>query len=68
MSDLEIYLREKRIDGGRFRATRPDEYARWESEWAVLGKAAFDQRKKFLLNPLRLEFPLGAAESLKKAE
>lgn len=65
MSDLtnfENYLREKRIDVDRFRATAPEEWERMASHFTALGSHAFDARKKFLINNIRLQFPLSAAD------
>ena len=58
MSGYEAFLTKKRIDSNRFKASMAREWETYRSEFEQLGEAAFDARKKFFLNGLRLQFPL----------
>jgi len=58
MDQFELYLVQKQIDAARFRAALPAEWSRWKSEFDAAGALAFDHSKKFLINPLRLQFPI----------
>ena len=57
MDKFETYLSQKRIDAQRFRQSLPTEHERLAQEFVAGGEKAFDLRKKFLLNNLRLEYP-----------
>ncbi len=56
-SKFEAYLHGKQIDSDAFKAAYKDEWEKYKSEFDRSGSAAFDARKKFFLNNLRLQFP-----------
>ena len=58
MDKFVDYLGKKQIDAQRFRESWPDEESRLRNEFQQGGAIAFELRKKFLLNNLRLEFPI----------
>jgi hypothetical protein len=58
MEHFEHYLRQKRIDSVSFRDKLPEEWSRWKSDFESAGALAFDHSKKFLLNPIRIQFPI----------
>ncbi len=57
ISKFETYLDKKQIDSHAFKTVYGKEWERFRSEFDHLGEAAFDARKKFFLNNLRLQFP-----------
>ena len=65
MSGFEAFLTKKRIDSNRFKASMAQEWETYRSEFDQMGEAAFDARKKFFLNGLRLQFPFQAKEDEK---
>jgi hypothetical protein len=58
MEHFEDYLQQKRIDSVTFRDQLPEEWSRWKADFETSGAKAFDHSKKFLLNPIRLQFPI----------
>lgn len=54
---FNIFLEEKRIDAQALKKARLDVYETWEKEFREVGEQVFDQHKKFLFNPFRLDFP-----------
>jgi len=54
--DFPEFLSKKRINAEAWRQARPEEYARLAAMYAASGEKSFDAQKKFLFNPLRLEF------------
>jgi hypothetical protein len=61
MEEFELYLNQKRIDSARFRMELPTEWARWKTEFDLTGPVVFDHARKFMLNPIRLQFPIHAS-------
>lgn len=57
-SKFEDFLVKKRIDSNAFRSSYEEEWLKFRSEFDRSGEASFDARKKFMLNNLRLQFPL----------
>jgi len=55
---FDIFIEKKRIDLKAFREARKDLCDELEQLYIQLGPFSFDQQKKFLFNPLRLDFPL----------
>lgn len=55
---FDIFFEEKRIDLKAFRENRKDLCEELEKLFNQIGPRSFDQQKKFLFNPLRLDFPL----------
>ena len=55
---FEAFLESKKIDSAALRKDRAEEYAQLSKEYWLLSENSFDQQKKFIFNPLRLEFPL----------
>lgn len=55
---FEEFLKKKRIDSVKFKASLAQEWLGFMIEFDQSGEAAFDARKKFFLNNLRLQFPL----------
>ena len=53
-----LYLQQKRISGTRFKEELFDLYQSLQSEFLKSSPAGFDARKKFLINNLRLQYPL----------
>jgi hypothetical protein len=62
------FLKEKKIDPDAFRSGLPLMWAKWNADFAVTSTASFDLRVKFLLNNLRLEFPLTEVPAEKQQE
>lgn len=58
--NFEEYLRQKHIDPDAFQKAMPDHWTELKESFRILGAGAFDARKKFLLNNLRLQFRLPA--------
>ena len=58
MTSFQIFLYQKRIHAEAWQAARSEEYARLEALFLTMGATSFDQQKKFLFNPVRLEFSL----------
>lgn len=58
MGDFKDFLLRKQINPEGFRMGLPKEWERWNAEFEQIGEQAFDLQKKFLLNPMRLQFPL----------
>ncbi|MCS7084817.1 MAG: hypothetical protein RMM53_01790 [Bacteroidia bacterium] len=54
--DFDQYLKKKKISPSKYRQS--PEYGEFAREFSLLGPYAFDQRKKFFLNKLRLQYPL----------
>ena len=54
---FEDFLRSKLIDSVAFEKALSDMFQQFRNEFELGGAEAFDQRKKFYLNSLRLEFP-----------
>jgi hypothetical protein len=54
---FENYLFSKKIDAIRFRQEQPEEWNALRHEFEAGGEKSFFSRKRFLLNPLRLEYP-----------
>ena len=65
--DFIIFFREKRIDIEALQKSRKAFCDELEQTFVQLGPHSFDQQKKFIFNPLRLDFPLDIPieESLK---
>lgn len=64
------FLYQKRIHAEAWQQARREEYGKLEQMFVAMGEVSFDQQKKFLFNPVRLEFPLPAElvpEPIKKA-
>ena len=57
--DFIIFFREKRIDIEALQKSRKAFCDELEQTFVQLGPQSFDQQKKFIFNPLRLDFPLG---------
>lgn len=55
---FNIFFKEKRIDLKAFRESRKELCEELEKIFVQIGPQSFDQQKKFLFNPLRLDFPL----------
>ncbi len=55
---FEEFLKKKRIDSVKFKASLSQEWLSYQAEFDQSGEASFDARKKFFLNNLRLQFPL----------
>lgn len=58
MDHFKKYLLDKRIDSDRFRQDLPEEWNALQREFETGGEKPFQLRKRFMLNPLRLEYPL----------
>lgn len=56
--DFIIFFREKRIDIEALKKSREVLYDELEQTFLQIGAQSFDQQKKFIFNPLRLDFPL----------
>ena len=56
--DLTAFLSAKKIDVAAFKAALPAEYEALEDAYAQMSPKSFDQQKKFVFNPIRLQFPL----------
>ena len=56
--DFIIFFREKRIDLEALQKSRKTLCDELEQTFVQLGAQSFDQQKKFIFNPLRLDFPL----------
>jgi hypothetical protein len=52
------FLSKKKINTQQFQTQQPQVFAALSIEYNGLGQAAFDQRKKFLINDWRLMFPI----------
>ena len=63
MAGFEEFLEKKRIDGAAYRRALEAEWNQFKEEYEQSGEAAFDARKKFFLNNLRLQFPLKEEEN-----
>ncbi len=55
------FLHRKRIFAKAWQQARPEEYQNLERLFTEMGETSFDQHKKFLFNPTRLQFPLPEA-------
>ncbi len=66
--NLEEFCLRKKINPVRFRAEAGGQWLRLEAEFAALGYAGFDQRKKFLINEWRLRYPPEPVPDSKAAE
>ena len=62
MAGFEEFLEKKRIDSAAYRRALEAEWNQFRKEYEQSGEAAFDARKKFFLNNLRLQFPLKEEE------
>ncbi|MEL7341958.1 MAG: hypothetical protein AAGM67_15865 [Bacteroidota bacterium] len=58
MSAFQQFLYQKRIHAEAWKSARSEEYEKLEVLFGKMGSNSFDQQKKFLFNPVRLEFPL----------
>ena len=58
MAGFDEFLKKKRIDGEAYKKAMKAEWGQFRKEYEQSGEAAFDARKKFFLNNLRLQFPL----------
>ena len=58
MAGFDEFLEKKRIDGEAYKQAMESEWNQFREEYEKSGEAAFDARKKFFLNNLRLQFPL----------
>ncbi|MEL6250531.1 MAG: hypothetical protein AAFR87_00865 [Bacteroidota bacterium] len=56
--DFVIFFREKRIDIEALKKSRKTFCDELEQNFIQIGAQSFDQQKKFIFNPLRLDFPL----------
>lgn len=67
---FDIFIEKKRIDLNALREARKDLCDELERLYIQVGPYSFDQQKKFLFNPLRLDFPLNTpiVEKPKKAK
>ena len=54
---FEKYLLSIKIDSARFRREQAEEWNSLRHEFEIGGEKSFFLRKRFLLNPLRLEYP-----------
>lgn len=55
---FDIFIEKKRIDLKALREARKDLCEELERLYILVGPSSFDQQKKFLFNPLRVDFPL----------
>lgn len=51
---FDEFLKKKKIDGSWLQMANPQLYESLLHEYNALGKIAFEQRKKFILNELRI--------------
>lgn len=58
MNLFKKYLVGKRIDSDWFQRELPREWEALRHEFETGGEKSFQLRKRFMLNPLRLEYPL----------
>jgi hypothetical protein len=55
---FDAYLNSKKIDSITFKALHAALFQNLQTEYALLGEKAFDQRKKFLINEWRHLYPV----------
>ncbi|MEM7038065.1 MAG: hypothetical protein AAF570_13865 [Bacteroidota bacterium] len=58
MTPFEAFLQQNKIQASSFKRTLLQEWEAMEREFGAMGEKSFEKRKRFLLNNLRLEFPL----------
>ncbi|MCE3006997.1 MAG: hypothetical protein LW884_01435 [Bacteroidetes bacterium] len=60
--ELAAFFQKKKIDTAALATAEPQLWAHICQEYALLGAAAYEQRKKFYLNDWRLRYPLATTE------
>jgi len=56
--EFEEYLKKKKIDPIQFRSKEQTKYESLKVYFDAAGFQSFDHAKKFLINPIRRQFPL----------
>jgi hypothetical protein len=55
---FETYLAEKKIDSQAFKEHEPERWQEFQSLFELVHPESFTAQKKFLINPIRRQYPL----------
>ena len=58
VEDFVLFLEKKKINKDTFRVEEEEMYAKFQELFLQIGERSFSQQKLFLLNKLRLRFPV----------
>ncbi len=59
---FEEFLKNKKIDSARFKATEPARWQEWQELFIQMHPKSFTAQKLYLINPIRRKYPLPTAE------